>query len=76
MADMNKGDIEVLNIVQQVLRHFMLSLAAGAKADLGDIGRVLEAGAAIDTLDPMARQMLADLASGAIALHATGIRKQ
>ena len=76
MADMNKGDIEVLNIVQQVLRHFMLSLAAGSKANLGDVGAVLEAGAAVDTLDPMARQMLADLAAGVITLHNAGVRKQ
>ena len=76
MADMNKGDIEVLNIVQQVLRQFMLSLAAGNKANLGDIGNVLEASAAIETLEPMARQMLSDLAAGAIAFHNAGIRKQ
>lgn len=73
---MNNESLEVLNIVQQVLRQLMLAIAAGNKANLGDIGLVLEAAAAQGTLDPMARQMLADLAAGATGLHAAGIRKQ
>lgn len=73
---MKNKNLEVLNIVQQVLRHVMLALAAGNKANLGDIGSVLEAAAGMETLDPMARQMLADLAVGATGLHAAGIRKQ
>jgi hypothetical protein len=73
---MKDSDIEVLNIVQQVLRHLMLALAAGHTADLGKIGAVLEAGATSGTLEPMARRMLADLAAGATGLHAAGIRKQ
>lgn len=35
---MNNENLEVLNVIQQVLRHLMLALAAGGKADLGDIG--------------------------------------
>jgi len=54
----------------------MLALAAGNKANLGDIGAVLESAATNEALDPMARQMLADLASGATGLYAAGIRKQ
>ncbi len=73
---MKDSDIEVLNIVQQVLRHMLLALAAGNKANLGDIGAVLEAAATNGAIDPMARQMLADLAAGATGLHAAGIRKQ
>jgi len=73
---MKSSDMEILNIVQQVLRHLMLALAAGNKSNLGDIGQVLEAAAANGALDPMARQMLADLAAGATGLHAAGIRKQ
>lgn len=73
---MKNSDIETLNIVQQVLRHLMLALAAGNKASLNDIGTVLEAAAANGALDPMARKMLADLAAGATGLHASGIRKQ
>ena len=76
MAGMNKRDIELLTVVQQVLRQLMLSLAASTKANLGDLGEVLEASATIQTLEPMARQMLADLAAGAISLHNAGIRKQ
>lgn len=73
---MNNSGLEVLNITQQVLRHLMLALAAGNKSNLGDIGNVLEAAATNDALDPMARQMLADLAAGVTGLHAAGIRKQ
>lgn len=73
---MKNSEKELLNIVQQVLRNLMLALAAGNKADLGDIGAVLEASAANRALDPMARQMLADLAAGATGLHAAGLRKQ
>lgn len=73
---MKQAELDLLNIVQQVLRQLMLALAAGNKANLGDIGAVLEAAAAQGTLDPMARQMLADLAAGATGLHAAGIRKQ
>lgn len=68
--------MEVLNIVQQVLRHFMVSLAAGNTANLGNIGSLLEAAAMNTVLEPMARQMLADLAAGATALHVAGVRKQ
>ncbi|UXY13841.1 hypothetical protein N8I74_10955 [Chitiniphilus purpureus] len=73
---MNNDSLEVLNIVQQVLRQFMLAVAAGNQSNLGDIGDVLEAAAARESLDPMARRMLADLASGAHGLHAAGIAKK
>ena len=73
---MNKESLEVLNIVQQVLRHLMVTLAAGNKANLGNIGSLLEAAAMNMALEPMARQMLADLAAGATALHVVGAPKQ
>lgn len=73
---MTESELEALNIIQQVLRPLMLALAASHQADLGKLGAVLEAAAGNESLEPMARQMLADLASGAIGLHAAGIRKQ
>lgn len=73
---MNQSELDILNITQQVLRHLMLAIAAGTKADFGDIGAVLEAAAVNDALDPMARTMLADLAAGATGLHAAGLQKQ
>lgn len=73
---MTQPELDILNITQQVLRHLMLALAASNQADLGKIGAVLESAAANQSLEPMAQQMLADLAAGATGLHAAGIRKQ
>lgn len=71
---MKNEQLEVLNITQQVLRNLMLALAAANKANLGDLGTVLEAAAANEALDPMARSMLTDLAAGASGLHGAGIK--
>ena len=71
-----EADLNTLNITQQVLRQLMLALAASHQADLGKLGALLEAAAGNESLEPMARHMLADLASGASGLHAAGMRKQ
>lgn len=73
---MTEPNIEALNVTQQVLRALMLALAAGCDADLGKVGLALEAAAANRAIEPMARQMLADLAAGATGIHAAGMRKQ
>jgi hypothetical protein len=73
---MTESELEILNITQQTLRHLMLAMAGAGKLDLGDLGNLLEAGASNTNLDPMARQMLADLAAGATGLHSAGLRKQ
>jgi hypothetical protein len=73
---MTQSELDILNITQQVLRHLMLALAAANKSDLGIIGEVLESAATNTNLDPMACQMLADLAAGATGLHVAGIKKQ
>lgn len=73
---MNKDDVEIINAVQAVLRHLMLSLAAASNADLAKIGQVLEAAATNTNLGPLAQSMLADLASGATAIGTPGQRKQ
>jgi hypothetical protein len=72
---MNNSQLETLNVTQQVLRGITVSLAAACKADLGDLGAALEAFASSHALEPEARQMLLDLAVGATALYAAGIRK-
>lgn len=65
---MNKDSVEVLNIVQQVLRQFLIAVAASGTADLGQMCSVLKAAAALGTLDPMARRMLDNLGDGAAVL--------
>ena len=73
---MNQAELDILNITQQVLRNLTIALAAVNASDLGKLGMSLEAAAANQTLDPMAQQMLADLAAGVTGLHAAGLRKQ
>ncbi len=73
---MKKAQMEVLNVTQQVLRIAMVSLAASCKADASVLAQALEGAATQRTLDPMAREMLADLASGITLISAANIRKQ
>ena len=75
---MNQESLETLRITQQVLKYLTLAIAAAGKIELGPIGEILEGAAAETTLDPMAREMFADLARGLIGLHAaaTGQIKQ
>ena len=47
-----------------------------ATGDLGKLDAVLESAAGQQALEPMARQMLADLAGGLLLLHSAGERKQ
>lgn len=75
---MKQEQLETLRITQQVLKYLTLAIAAGGAIKLGPIGEILEGAAAESTLDPMAREMLADLARGLIGVHvaATGQTKQ
>lgn len=73
---MNEQQIEVLNIVQEVLRGAIIALAVANKSNLGDLSRALHAAAANGALDPASAHMLADLAMGAHVMHSGGIRKQ
>ena len=73
---MDHGDIETLNIVQQVLKHLLLAIATSSEADIGKVGTFLEAASANERLDPAAREMLADLAAGATGISARGVRRQ
>ena len=69
-------NIETLNIIHQVLKHMMLSLAAADRTDMAALGRLLESAASNQALEPMAQTMLADLAAGATALGTSGCCKQ
>lgn len=73
---MNKDSVEVLNIVQQVLRQFLIAVAASGTADLARMCSVLKAASALGTLDPMARQMLDNLGNGAGALAAANSKQR
>jgi hypothetical protein len=73
---MNEESIEVINIIHQVLRQFMVAMAATNRTDLDELGNLLAAASANESLDPAARAILADLAAGAAGLHASGVRKQ
>lgn len=56
--------LETLNIVQQVLRGVVVSLAVSQRIDMPRCASSLQAFAAGKDLDPMAVQMLLDLAQG------------
>ena len=58
-------DAATLNIVQEVLRGMMLSLATAARADLGTLAYALESFTTQEGLEDISRTMLRDLAAGA-----------
>ena len=53
---------ETLNIVLDVLRGVVLSLASATRSDMGDVADAMAALGASPQFDPKARQMLAHLA--------------
>lgn len=67
-------DLETLNIVQQVLRLTVVSLAAACHADMAKLGYLLQAAATHD-VHPLARQMLLDLAEGPDMISLLGLKE-
>lgn len=61
-------DPATLNIVQEVLRGMMLSLAAASRANLAELAHGLDAFTTQEGLDDISRSMLRDLAQGAQVL--------
>lgn len=59
---MNQDQIDTINIVHEVLRGVMLAIAAQPNVDLAKLVIVLQSRAADESVSPMARHMLADLA--------------
>ncbi len=75
MENMTREQADILNVVQQVLRTTLVALCAAAKAEPEKLGALLESGAANAALDPVAQNMLSDLAVG-LALIAKAGRAQ
>ena len=60
----NTPDPATLNTVQQVLRQVVLAMAAATKADLATLSTLLGAATAHPDIDPIAKEMMADLSIG------------
>ena len=73
---MTQEQIDVLNIVQQVLRHVLISVAATDPTKTAALSTMLAA-AAVDTrLEPVSCQMLGDLSQGLAVLSSMGQTRQ
>ncbi|WKB52475.1 hypothetical protein [Eleftheria terrae] len=59
---MNPIQTETLDILQQVWRQSLLALAAASKANMPIFASALEAASHNESLNPVARAMLAELA--------------
>lgn len=66
---------ELLNIIQEVLRGVVIAMVAIDPHKLPDVAQLLMASAAIEEIDPKARQMLADLAAGLELLASAHVRR-
>lgn len=65
---MNQDQLDTINIIHEVLRVVVATIAAQPGADIAKITVLLQASAADERLSPMARQMLANLAEWPDAL--------
>lgn len=74
--DMNKEQAEVLNTVQQVLRAVVMAAGALAPQRIGEMSAMLAAHAQHPGLDPVAQQMLIDLAQGPGMMAAAGDKRR
>lgn len=59
---MNQEQLDTINIIQEVLRVVIATIAAQPGIDLAKITVLLQASAADERFSPIARKMLADLA--------------
>lgn len=73
---MKKEQIEVLNIVQQVLKSVLVSITATDPTKTEVLSTTLAAAAANPRLEPMSRQMLHDLSEGMTVLSSLGKTRQ
>lgn len=69
---MNQEQIDVINIVQEVLRATVISLGAMNPQAIGLVARGMRGAAQEGKLSPMAAQMLADLATGLEMIERAG----
>ena len=73
---MTKDQMEVLNIVQQVLRSTLVCIAASEPAKTEALSTTLAAAATNTRLEPQARQMLLDLSQGMNVISSVGKTRQ
>ena len=72
MSDSARITAETLEVVQQVLRGALLSIAAANRADLVQCASLMQAFAGDHTsLDPRAKTMLLDLSEGLVQIGRT-----
>lgn len=73
---MNQQQIDVINLVQEVLRAVVISTCAINRDAMPAIAKALSASASNPGASPMAAKMLADLAAGMEMLESAKVRKQ
>ena len=73
---MKKDQMEVLNVIQQVLRHVLISVAATDPTKTAALGAMLSAAATNSQIEPQSRLMLLDLAEGMNVISAAGKTRQ
>ena len=61
---MKAAGLEALNVMQQVLRLYTISLIGSATVDISKLAALLQSSAAAPNLEPQARAILNDLATG------------
>ena len=69
---MNQEQIDVLNVVQQVLRMFTMSVIAANPETKEALSTMLAASASQPGLHPVAQTMLQDLAAGPAIFESAG----
>lgn len=73
---MNKEQLETLNVVQQVLRHVLISISAVDPTKTAALATMLAAAATSPKIEPMSRSMLEDLAGGIGMIASAGKTQQ
>lgn len=73
---MKKDQMEVLNVMQQVLRHVLISVAASDPSKTEVIATMLSAAATNSRIEPQSRVMLLDLAEGMNVIASAGKTRQ
>ena len=73
---MKKDQLEVLNVMQQVLRHVLISIAATDPTKTEVLANALSAAATNVRIEPQSRVMLLDLADGMNMISSAGHPRQ
>ena len=73
---MKKDQLEVLNVMQQVLRHVLMCAAATDPTKTAVLGAMLSTAATNSQIEPQSRLMLLDLAEGLNVISSAGQTRQ